>query len=409
MREDLSRGEKDGTRGRRSLCYCVDKLAHSPFTQPGLKLDIPLVSAVLPAYNAERFIAQTLASVQRQSYRNLEILVVDDGSTDRTAHIIAMAAELDGRIKLLTQDNRGAAAARNLGIQKARGEFIAPIDSDDLWYPDKIALQVERIRQSPASVGLIYAWSVKIDETGAIIDENLSVEFEGPVLWPLVLTCFLRTPSIPLIRRECLERVGDFRTDFRSENAQGCEDWDLYLRIAERYHFRVVPEYLICYRQATGTMSGNDESMARSYSLMMRDFRAKHPEISDRIYRWSRAQFFMYLDKCCRANGRYRAGTMWLVLSIWNDPALLLCKVVYTALLYNLIKLTVPWIAPNSSKGRKRLGAFRGRFRQQAGTGLTLSDLHKRRAQRLERSTIFQKIRLKDAFVQGVATSERRE
>ncbi len=99
---------------------------------------LPLVSVIIPAYNAENFIAKTLASVVAQTYRRLEILVVDDGSSDRTQSIVQTMAQQDPRIKLFKQANAGVAAARNAGIDKAKGEYIAPIDADDLWHPETL-------------------------------------------------------------------------------------------------------------------------------------------------------------------------------------------------------------------------------------------------------------------------------
>jgi len=98
-------------------------------------INLPLVSVIVPAYNAEAFIAQTLDSIISQTYQNIEILVVDDGSQDRTPEIVESFAQRDQRITLLRQANAGVAAARNLAIEKSNGEYIAPIDADDIWYP----------------------------------------------------------------------------------------------------------------------------------------------------------------------------------------------------------------------------------------------------------------------------------
>jgi glycosyltransferase involved in cell wall biosynthesis len=98
-------------------------------------LNQPLVSVIIPAYNAENFIAKTLESVLSQTYQNIEVLVVDDGSTDTTAEIVKSFVQKDSRVSLLQQSNAGVAAARNLAIEKSKGEYIAPIDADDIWYP----------------------------------------------------------------------------------------------------------------------------------------------------------------------------------------------------------------------------------------------------------------------------------
>ncbi|MCS6813258.1 MAG: glycosyltransferase [Cyanobacteria bacterium] len=104
---------------------------------------MPLVSVVIPAYNAEKCLAETLTSVLAQTYEHLEVLVVNDGSTDGTADLASQIMLRDRRLKVITQSNAGAAAARNTGIRHAQGEYIAPIDADDLWHPQAIEKMVD--------------------------------------------------------------------------------------------------------------------------------------------------------------------------------------------------------------------------------------------------------------------------
>jgi glycosyltransferase involved in cell wall biosynthesis len=127
---------------------------------------VPLISVIIPAYNAERFLRATLASVQAQSYRNVEIVVVDDGSTDATAKIAEEAAQADHRICIIHQPNLGVAAARNQGLAEAKGEFIAPLDADDVWHPLNLALQVEALNKANPDVAVSYAWFLTIDAHG---------------------------------------------------------------------------------------------------------------------------------------------------------------------------------------------------------------------------------------------------
>src|SRR5215211_6980478 len=110
---------------------------------------MPVVSVVIPAYNARTTLAATLDSARSQSFRDLEIIVVDDGSTDETLSVAKAAAASDARIIVLTRPNGGVAASRNLGIHSARGEYIAPLDADDIWHPTKIEKQVRVLRNNP--------------------------------------------------------------------------------------------------------------------------------------------------------------------------------------------------------------------------------------------------------------------
>ena len=101
-----------------------------------------LVSVIIPAFNAARFLERTIISAQNQTHRNLEIIVVEDGSTDGTQHVAAAMADSDPRIKVIEKSNGGVASARNVGLAQARGEYVAFLDADDLWHPSKIELQI---------------------------------------------------------------------------------------------------------------------------------------------------------------------------------------------------------------------------------------------------------------------------
>jgi glycosyltransferase involved in cell wall biosynthesis len=261
----------------------------------------PLVSVIIPAYNAERFIARTLESVITQTYKNLEILVVDDGSQDRTAEIVESFIQKDSRVILLQQPNAGVAATRNLAIAKSIGEFIAPIDADDIWYPQKIEKQVQCLLASDANVGLIYNWSVLLDEEDLILGEYdpeyyfSFLTVEGNAYPALLYINIIGNGSVPLIRRTCFDKVGGYNSKLKQQNAQGCEDLDIYLRIAEFYEYRVVPEFLVGYRQVEGSMSRVSKSMTKSFDLVMLDARQRRPEFPEQIYNWAASSFRAYL------------------------------------------------------------------------------------------------------------------
>ena len=281
--------------------------------------NLPLVSVIIPAYNAEMFIAQTLESVLAQTYVNIEVLVVDDGSSDRTLEIIKSFALRDSRLILLQQVNSGVAAARNLAIAKSKGEYIAPIDADDLWSPHKIARQVKCILNAEESCGLVYTWSVKIDEFGFIISEDRTNVLEGYVYPALAYCNFIGNASVPLIKRKCLDRVGLYNTQLKLQGAQGCEDWDLYCRIAEHYQYQVVPEYLMGYRSTSQSMSCNFDSMLKSYFLVVRDIMKRHPEIPQKIFKWSEAQFYMHFARQSIVAKQYNYFFKWWLKALLTD------------------------------------------------------------------------------------------
>lgn len=279
----------------------------------------PLVSVIIPAYNAEAFIERTLTSVLSQTYQNLEVLVIDDGSTDCTPELIQKIAQRDRRVRLLWQSNAGVAAARNLGIQHAKGEFIAPIDADDIWYPHNLERQVQCFLKSKASVGLVYSWSADIDEFDQLTGGVRISRIQGRTFKTLICHNFIGNASATLIRRTCFDTVGGYTTKLRVQNAEGCEDWELYLRIAERYEFRVVPEFLVGYRKASSSMSGDFHKMARSHALMLRSVQHKHPGIPFFFYRLSQSSFYMYLSRQSSCYGNHAGSLFWLRQALKAD------------------------------------------------------------------------------------------
>lgn len=305
----------------------------------------PLISVIVPAYNAEAFIGQTLDSVLSQTYKNIEVLVVNDGSQDRTAEIVDSIAQKDHRVILLQQSNVGVAAARNLAIQNSCGEYIAPIDADDIWFPQKLEKQMQLMLKADSCVGLVYAWSVYIDEKSLIIGtynahDLLNVHsLEGEVYKALVYRNFIGNASAPLIRHACFKQVGDYNCNLKKKDAQGCEDWDLYLRIAESYQFRVVPEFLLGYRQVTGSMSENSTVMARSYNLILADIQQRHPEIHPAIYQWSSSFFYNYLLGKSFASANYWITLVWLYKALQVDFILLLRPGIYKILIICFLKI----------------------------------------------------------------------
>lgn len=203
-----------------------------------------LISVIIPAHNVERFIRQTLASVLNQTHRALEVIVVDDGSSDQTAAIVSAVAERDPRVRLIRTQNVGVSAARNLAIANTGGEFIAPIDADDIWREDKLARQLAVLQASAPDVGVVYCWSTGIDERNRIILPTWNNSTAaGNVLREIVVSGIAGNGSTPLIRRKYIEAVGGYDADLVL-----CEDWKFYTALADVCEFAVIPEYLTGYR-----------------------------------------------------------------------------------------------------------------------------------------------------------------
>jgi glycosyltransferase involved in cell wall biosynthesis len=279
-----------------------------------------LVSVVIPAYNAAVYIREALAGASAQSHRNLEIIVVDDGSSDETAEIVREIAAQDGRVRLIQTPNGGVARARNHGIREARGEFIAILDADDIWHRDKILKQIEIFCQSSAALGVVYCWYREIDDQGRVLSNIAHPPYRGDVYAALLLSNFVGGGSTALIRRVCLEEVGGFDPSLRDRRAQGSEDTKLFLAIAENYDFDLVPEFLMGYRRPIGSMSRDVSQMLRSITLVLSEARLRHPELPRWLFRWAYGEATLWLASESLYSGRVGLGLLLMLRTLLWDP-----------------------------------------------------------------------------------------
>src|SRR5258708_4104598 len=201
-----------------------------------------LVSVVIPAFNAGATIDETLRSVRSQSHERIEIIVVDDGSTDDTLAVAERHADQDPRIKIIRQDNAGVAAARNAGWQAACAEFIAFIDADDLWAPSKIERQLQAMIDGGERTGLVYSWYAWIDAKSRVNVKSDPVYHAVEVLNYLFEGNFIGNGSSAMVRREALVAANGFERGLRASGARGCEDLLCYCRVARADDFAVGAE-----------------------------------------------------------------------------------------------------------------------------------------------------------------------
>ncbi len=255
----------------------------------------PLVSVVMAAFNAAAHIAAACQSALQQTYSQLELIVVDDGSTDDTAAIVGQLAATDSRVRLLRQANAGVAHARNTAIRACAGEFLAPLDADDVWDVRKIERQMARMLAGGPDVGLVYCWWVSIAPDGAILDRSPRWVVEGQALQQLIEVNFTGNSSVPLFRRDVVAALGGYDASLHAQGRQGCEDWDLAIRVAERHHVAVVPHVLVAYRRHPDSMSTARETMWQSQLDVTSDLAARHPHLPADVIQQSRGQFALYL------------------------------------------------------------------------------------------------------------------
>lgn len=210
---------------------------------------MPRVSVIIPTYNRKEYVQEAIDSVLAQTYTDYEIIVIDDGSSDATGE--ALRARYGDRIHYIWQENQGESAARNYGIGISQGEYVALLDSDDLWLPDKLAKQTDVLDRNPDKV-LVFTASWKIDATGQRL-ESLplcsNVDESQLTLESLCLKNAMGSAvSTVLIRRNTLELVGRFDPTIRYG-----EDWDLWLKLRRQGAFISLNEPLACYRQHAGS------------------------------------------------------------------------------------------------------------------------------------------------------------
>lgn len=215
----------------------------------------PLVSVIVPSYNTAHYVSDAVQSILSQTYQNLEVHVVDDGSTDNTRDAMQAFAN-DPRVFYHYQSNRGEAGARNTGIRASRGDLIALCDADDLWMPRKLELQVPMFNGRP-QLGVVYTNTVHVDSHNREIETYRTTRHNGKITEKLFGENFV-TGSTSMIRREC------FSTEMYDESLRTCADYDLWLRLSVHYEFQYLDEITYRYRQWTGQAS-NPRNVLRFY------------------------------------------------------------------------------------------------------------------------------------------------
>lgn len=218
-------------------------------TIPIDKIGAPRISVVIPAYNSADTIRETVESVLNQTFSDFEIIVIDDGSQDATLEILTRIQDL--RLKVFSYPNAGASTSRNRGLALARGKFIAFLDADDLWTPDKLEAQLNALQANPQA-SVAYSWTDFIDKDGRFLWSGLHITVNGDALEKLLVVNFLENGSNPLIRKQALTEVGGFDPSLGS-----AEDWELWLRLAAYYQFVAVPKPQILYRRTSSSKSAN--------------------------------------------------------------------------------------------------------------------------------------------------------
>jgi glycosyltransferase involved in cell wall biosynthesis len=290
-----------------------------------------LVSVVIPAFNAQETLPETLASVRAQTHGALEILIIDDGSTDATARIAAAFCAENSHARLMSTPNRGVAAARNLGIAEARGKFVAPLDADDVWHPGHLSLMIQCALEAPALPGFVFAHSRQIDRNTNILRSSPPVAIAGKAIRQLAYRNFVGNGSALLLSRAAAVEAGGYDERLRAAGLEGCEDYLLQLKIAARHPIASIPEFTVGYRQRPDAMSSDAVRMFGSSALAYALFRDDFPEldIAPFVRRWYRASRGLVLARYHMRSRRPVAAMRKVVVAVLDDPVGALAALAY--------------------------------------------------------------------------------
>ncbi|GAA6615691.1 glycosyltransferase [Scytonema sp. NUACC26] len=307
----------------------------------------PLISVVIPVFNGEKTIKETIVSVLHQTFDNFELIIINDGSEDSTLDVISQID--DSRVKVFSYSHTNANISRNRGLYYSSGEYVSFLDADDLWLPEKLNSQLLALQQN-ANAMVAYSWTDYIDECSQFVVSGTHTTVNGNVYEKLLVSNFLENGSNPLIRREALIALGGF-----DESLPAAQDWDMWLRLAHKYNFVAVPSVQVLYRISANSLSSNLTRQEKACLLLLNKAYNNSPASKQSFRKQSLANLYKYLS--CRAleqpfnrhkskaaaiflmkyviynSSRFKYAKMTLIMLIKILLILLLPKILYTAVL----------------------------------------------------------------------------
>ncbi|MFC2157980.1 glycosyltransferase family 2 protein [Acidobacteriota bacterium] len=269
----------------------------------------PSVSVVIPTFNRAGVIERCIKSVQDQTYRDFEIVVVDDASKDNTAEVVEKIQ--DERIRYIKlEKNTGPSQSRNIGIEKSRGKYIAFLDDDDEWLPEKLEVQVRIFDEADEKIGAVYSafWRIQKNKRLYIPSKKIKKK-EGDLLDNVLKRYMIGTPAI-LVRKDVLDEVGYFDAELRA-----LVDWDLWIRIARAYHFRFVDKPLTVSYYSKVSVSANRMNVIAAYEVLLK----KHADIIMKN-RSVLAKIYLRMGNAYSHSGKASEGRSYFFLSLRNNP-----------------------------------------------------------------------------------------
>ncbi len=279
--------------------------------------NLPLVSIILPTYNCAAFLPHSIGTILSQTYNSYEIIVIDDGSTDNTKEVLYPFMQ---RIKYIrSEQNKGLPTARNIGIRPAQGKYIAFIDADDLWLPEKLQTDIEYFETHP-EVSMVYSKHINIDEKGDDLDGNTKRQLPSGNIFTQLFSVqnFIITSSV-VVRKEVFETTGLF-----DEQLFNCQDWDMWLRIA--FHFKVagIDKPLVKYRHNPYSLSKNRNNVLKYQKIIIdkiyNKFKDKENGINEKLYKKRLASHYAKVGRYYLRIGDKNRANENFGLSLKNAP-----------------------------------------------------------------------------------------
>lgn len=286
---------------------------------------LPLVSVVIPIYNAEKYVAEALSSVTTQTYANIEILCIDDGGDDNSCAIVKQYE--DPRIRLIRQTNRGLSGARNTGIAHAKGEFVALLDADDFWHPCKLEAHVAHLHANPR-VGCSYSPSIFVDEYSNEIGLRQTPRLTNISSKHLFCRNPIGNGSAPVFRKTVLEQIAFYRNRrkmYFDEDLRQSEDIECWTRIAlsTNWRFEGISSSYTYYRINMGGLSANLDKQLNSWKDAMKNLRNHNEEFFRRYYTLALAYQYRYLARRAIQARSKKEAIMYTARALYTNVSIL--------------------------------------------------------------------------------------
>jgi glycosyltransferase involved in cell wall biosynthesis len=300
--------------------------------------NMPEISVIIPVYNGEKTIQETIESVLHQTYTSFEILVINGGSADSTLDIVSHIS--DRRIKLFNYPQANVAVNRNRGLTNASGEFITFLDADDIWTKDKLELQYKALQESPEAT-VAYSWTNAIDQTGKFLRVCSHAQWEGNVYAKFLLDDFIGNGSNVMVRSFAFQEVGNF-----NETLTNAEDTEMWIRLAARYNFVPVEKVQVFYRISPNSKSSHLSGLEIS-NLKVIELAFTNADPSLQYLKPHRIanlyKYLIYKALTVSPSNQNNSQVMrFLWQSILNDPSMIQKPIIYKAILKFLVMNLLP-------------------------------------------------------------------